>query len=310
MTTDLATISGDIQQARATVAQLRAAITQTGDVDVVVETRDRVRLAREWARIHGLVQEVHHDLLRLDIECLRRVAQLGGIKELPPSYRLAATFFGSLNDAEIDALLAEHGGRSTALGIYLAIERARREEGWRRDGRRFATGAYAGDGNGPDDASMREMHRTTVKAALEVLLEDFSSQSFSIAEIADEVLAATGIDSAGDEGLRKGVSEVCRDAVRRAPALFVGSLRAPRFVTCLRDDSSTIRYLRVPFETATLPQLDQMIALRREQLEQDAAALAHLEALAAELATHGTTTEPLGAIAERCLDARADEAAA
>ena len=68
---------------RITLASIASSIRESDDPATIKDSQDKVRMAREWARIHGVVREVHVDLIRIEVECLRRLAQLGDEFEQP-----------------------------------------------------------------------------------------------------------------------------------------------------------------------------------------------------------------------------------
>lgn len=279
--TALAIRDSSVVNFRQTLGDLLSDINSADDTEQLLEAKDRIRLAREWAKIHKTLSEIHLDLLRAEVSCLRRIGQLSATSVLPSHARPAAQFFATLSDDEVDRYLAKYGAASTAVGVYrLLCKRGQQEENVEY-GRRFAQGCSVSvDGEPQTEASwdlIDSWSRGRTRAALAILLEDFASRSFTVGEMADEVLLETGLAEADSDfaEIRQGVSEICRSAIRKAPALTMDGQKVPTFVTCRSLEAEG--YLRVPFAQATLRQFAEMVDLRRRQLAEDQAAFDRLK---------------------------------
>lgn len=279
---------------RVTLASIASSIRESDDPATIKGSQDKVRMAREWARIHGVVREVHVDLIRIEVECLRRLAQLGdeGISLLSSAHRGAARFFASLSEEELDDVIKDFGHASTACGVYRAHVKSS-ESGYLKDlGRRIAKGAEPWDSTLTDEQKMEsaiERFQHDTAGAVEQILNDLVGVGgpFFIDDVADALidrLHEDGIEKVGGAAVREGIREVCRKAVRSARPATIFGTDAPRFVTCSSQYGDTA-FMRIPFENATLPQLDEMVALRAKQLEDDRAALARLTAVRDHIAS-------------------------
>jgi hypothetical protein len=114
--------------------------------------------------------------------------------------------------------------------------------------------------------------------ALGALVNAYTSNGvqFTVAEIAEEIIAEASLpdESVADEAIRRGVYEVARLAVMKSPPSVLRGTTIPRLITVRTEDG---KYVRIPVQNATVGHLSDMIAMRREQLAQDQAALQKLE---------------------------------
>lgn len=280
--TQVATVSHDVAQARVTIAGVRKMLSEATEPDVVTEARNRIKLAREWAKIQKVAAEVSRDLLAIEAECLRRICQLGALDVLKPHERRAAEFFGAMSDAELAAVVEEFGNASTAVGVFRASERATQDRFKRDRGRRIGQGREYDEPDENFDASVK-YYNVRVRAALASIVDEYAAHdSFTVGQMADDLLTDIGWDPLDvDPAVRDGISEVCRAAVRKAPPSVVDGFTTPRFVTCYEPESGS--FIRIPFNNARIEQLEQMLTIRREQLEQDRAALTRLESIHRQL---------------------------
>lgn len=282
---------------RATMADLLTFV-QGADAEAAREALDKVRMAREWARLKKVAQEVTADLLRVEIACLRRIVALDATSILSVSQASAARFFAPFTDTEIADLIARFPGTSSAITLQQHVRAKAAADRARQGGRDFAANP------GPAMVTGNELNRATRAAgrdfagAMAAVLDRLAaSDDVTVAEMTavayDELNITPRGEMATDTAIREGIAEVCRQALRQSKALTVGELSAPKFVTCLREDGVT--WTRVPFASATLSQLDQMIELREEQLRQDRAALDRLKAVRTAVSnTPGGAAMPLG----------------
>jgi hypothetical protein len=80
-----------------------------------------------------------------------------------------------------------------------------------------------------------------------------------------------------DEGIKKGIRELCRHYVMKGKTFFIADKRTPKFITCkspIKDAEK--EWIRIPFGNATLKQFNEMILLRKNQIKQDEKALNNL----------------------------------
>ena len=249
------------------------------DGDTLKELRARVEAAKAWAKAHKKIKEVRRDLLSVEVNILRRIVAIGQVEILAPNERPAAEFFHGLSADDVEDYLTEHDGVTTATGLYNTIKRIERLEQqvafMRNRGRENALDARPPS----DDADIEDARDelVSVSAALSSVLENMdSADEFTIGEMADGILDGLSTPVSSDDTFRRGFEEVCREAVRRAPALRLGATKLPRFVTARVENG---KYMRIPIQAAKLWHLKDMCELRREQLKQDADALARLTEL-------------------------------
>lgn len=282
---------------RATMADLLTFVTQS-DAAGVREALDKIRMAREWAKLKKVAAEVCADLLRVEIACLRRMVELKADDTLSSSLRSAARFFAALTDDQVAEAIARHPETSSTTVLFQKVRADRAAEEARQRGRDFAMGP------GPSPATGSQIERATKHAsrdfsgAMAAILDRLAGTGdTTVAEMTaiayDELDISPRGEMATDTAIREGIAEVCRQALRQSKTVTVGDIQAPKFVTCLREDGVT--WTRVPFTNATLSQLEQMVELRREQLRQDREALNRLEAvLAAVKVPRAGADMPLG----------------
>ena len=255
-------------------------IQQASELSDLTEARARIEAARAWAKVHKQVKEMRLDLLRVEIEALVRIVELGGLETLPARDRKAAQHLASLSAGDRATLVAKAGESiTTAAGMVRAIWKAQELAKHRQSA--YELGLKIASGPDPlDGEELRRYVRESsmrVESVLTKVLDDFGHRSeFTINELADEIIqgAAIGDAAADDPDLIEGVREVCRKAVRSAPTVMVGGTVLPRFITAKSGDA---HWVRVPVENATIAHLAQMVETRREQIEADLAKLATLE---------------------------------
>lgn len=272
-----------------TPSQLEGMLSQirsASELTDLTEARARIEAARAWAKVHKQVKEMRLDLLRVEVEALVRIVELGGLESLPARDRKPAQYLAGLSFGDRATLVAQSGQSiTTATGMVRSIWTADDLERERAKSRRLGQ-ALATRPDLPDDEDLhRQIKESTyrVEDVLGEVLDTFTAAgvAFSINDFAEEVIHTAAIGSTAlDPDVEEGVREVCRSAVRKAPVVQIDGTILPRFITA-KDDAG--HFFRYPVENATLAHLAQMIVGRREQLAQDAARLAELEAVEARL---------------------------
>lgn len=294
-----------IAAAEKELAETMRLVRESDSAPQVADAQARIRVAREWAKVQGIAEQIHTQLLELEVECLRKIAHLDAIDEvLPASLRRPARWLHEQDEDEVKELLREFGSCTSALSVYRShLQRTR----WDKNlsvGRSIARGecgARQTEDCDPAESGLRmyQYHYGT-KAALVAVLESLSGrdEAFTISSLADQLIEDCALDDQ-DDGVRAGIREVCRQAVRRTPTLDINGTRAPRFVTC-EDMTGVEGWVRVPFENARVSQLGQMVDLRASQLAEDTAALDRLRRLYDALReAEAEDDEPLGRIVAR-----------
>jgi hypothetical protein len=276
MSADLETIPAQIVEARSNIAAIREFIAKTSDPQQILGAKDRIKLAREWAKIQKVAAEVHADLIRIEIDCLRRIADLDALQILGTHERSAAKFFASLDLAGVEAVVTDFGRASTAIGVFRAFEKSQRDDFRRDRGRARAEGREFDEADEYFETAAR-YYATSVRAALAALVDEFATYQtpFTVDEVADDLIDNAGLPTDMDPAMREGVAEVCRTALRKAAPVVIGGYSLPKFITCY--DAETGGFVRIPASRARVCQLEQMVAVRREQLAQDTAAFQRLE---------------------------------
>lgn len=259
-------------------------IKNTDDTDFINETIDKVKLAREWAKIQKKTEEMYSQLLRIEIECYIRIYNLDCLHILNHTQKKVAYFFSQMTEPEIKKLIKSNSG-SSAFKIFRDYTYNQDKANFYNKGKDFANSNYDKDDFIIDLEKNKETYdyknyAQNKNAAIAAILDDYSSknESFTVEQFTDDLIIEMGIEDSkiyGHEGFKEGIREVCRSAIRSAKTIFFKDKKTPRFVTCLSPDIET-GYIRIPFENATLEQFTEMIELRKEQLEQDRKALENL----------------------------------
>lgn len=246
----------------------------------LTEARARIEAARAWAKVHGQVKEMRLDLLRVEIEALVRIVELGGIDTLPAKDRKAARHLANLTTEERASLVAASGSATTAAGMLRSVWLTEELEQERAANRRMGR-ALAEAPDLPTDAEVQaDVRRTTyaVEDVLGEMVEEFieAGEEFTTGEFASEVIRRAALGSkAEDPDVEAGIRDVCKEAIRRQPVVKIEGTILPRFVTALSEAGN---HVRIPVENALLRHLDQMCEMRREQIAQDQRRLDELEA--------------------------------
>lgn len=259
-------------------------LRQASSLGDLTEMRARIEAARAWAKVHNQVKEMRLDLLKVEVEALVRVVDLGGLDTLPARDRRAASHLASLTPAERSALVEASGNATTAAGmcrtVWMEQELAEERAANRTRGIRFAERPTAPNG---DLVAIARARVADVSAVLANVVEshaDTAGPTFTVDQMADEVINEAALGDDLDPAVKEGVREVCRRALRQAPVVEIDGTRLPRVVTA-RDEAGN--YIRIPVENALLSHFDDMRAMRLEQIQQDQAALEVLDGMAQKL---------------------------
>lgn len=264
------------------------AIRNASSIHDVTEARARAEAMRAWLKVHGMASKYRLELLRVEVDALVRVVQLGGLDQIPKRDRAAARYLADLSSDDRERLLQNSGAATTAVGMVQTIwriadiERQANEE--RERGRRYARSPEPPKLRTEDDLDVARWHVAGIGAALGDMIETFTKvgMPFSVSDFAESVIERAGSsrEISDDPDLMAGVRDVVREAIRRQPVLEFEDYRIPRFVTTRLGEG---QYVRVPTENATVAHLLDGIAMRREQIDQDMAALQGLESFAKKL---------------------------
>lgn len=287
-----------------------ALVSSAATADQVNEVRARLAAAKAWAKVHKVVKQHRLDLLRIEVAALKRIGELGALDTLElAADREAAQWLASATDEEVEAALAESGGITTAASL---VRKAKTFEHIRD---RYAAGASWGANptprgdegfNGQTDEELDEDERNVrpITGILNNIVKDYTEAGvpFTAEDVADAVISAANLDgqTAGDAAFLDGVRRACRQALRGHIPESLGSLPIPRHITCRVNGENDRLLTRIPTATAKLPHLDDMIAIREKQVQDDIAALDRLKSIRLKLdemrGSRDRDTTPIGQI--------------
>lgn len=264
------------------IADLTAAIKNADSIEDLKEARARVEAMKAWAKVHNRTKQLRLDLLIIEVEALVRIVELGGAETLSSADRQAAEYLAAMNPVDRIKFVHESRTATTAVGMCRSVWRE--EEIKRERQNRIVIGRQLAEEPEPpkydeEAIKMARDHATGIQGVLEKITEDYieSGEEFTIEEITDQIMAdSMPEDMVEDDAIRKGVSEVVRDAVRRSPVLTFNGTTIPRVITARNDG----KYIRIPTMNATVAHLDDMILMREAQIEQDQIKLDKLKSFA------------------------------
>lgn len=274
MTTALESTNSDVATARSSIRHALAYIEGITSPDQASEAHDRVKLAKQWAKIRKISAEIARDLVALEIACLRKIVEVGGTSDLPNMIQGVAKWWAEQPAASIPSLLDQYG--HDTVSAKTVRDRCLWDLDHRGSREYVASGGQAQDQEF-FEADMRDAGLAasrTYKTALADLVQEFVDNSddegFDIAEIAEDLMKRIGLDLHDDSvswGERIGTFELCRKAVLEAPSIMIGKSKAPAFITCFNRANGVANgdFIRVPFRQANLWQLADMVELRRRQ---------------------------------------------
>lgn len=278
---------------QSTIAGLIEAIRSTAEINDLHEARARTEALRGWAKVHGLTKKMRLDLLRVEVEALVRIVELGGADTLGSGDHRAAVWLSELSSEERHTLLNRSGSATTARGMCQAVWREKEVAEHNR--RNWVTGIkLAQHPEPPNSAAYDEEtivaardHANSLAGVLASIAESYITNGveFTIEELADEIIeAAMPDDLALDPMIRDGIRKVCADAVRRTPPLTINGTSIPRLITAR---TMTGKYIRIPVLNATVGHLEDMIMMRKAQIEQEQVSLQKLVHFADQLKQRG-----------------------
>ena len=249
------------------IAQVRAArqwLRDATDAQDVAGLAEKAKFAHDVFKIAKKADALAQEALQLQAEALHRLARLDALDLLPKRGLLRSTagWLGDMADAEFAQFVESIEPWSSITGRYKAhlkdvqMGRYRDEWGDIQHGRPLA----------PD----RDFDRRQWNVAQTVLLDMAAQEdSFSTADAALALAEAIGLDcDRVDDVRREGLEQIIRTAIseERSEGVVVEadgrSLRCPRFVTYQEDPFG---WVRVPWDRATLPQLQFMAEYRSQQ---------------------------------------------
>lgn len=278
--TVIETTNPEVVALRSQLDDMLDQISSVGDTGSLTEVRARIEAARGWAKVHKATADLRLSLLRVEVEALVRIVELGAGEILSTSDRKTAEFLAGMTRPERDGFVKASGSATTAAGMVRS--HLKDQELIRLRAEQVARGmAYASKPSAPSGEGAVG-YAKSVREVLRDVMDDYTRDGapFSVAQMADDLISDAAIGEADDPAIAEGIREVCRKAIGAAPVVKLGDSILPRLVTTRSADGN---YVRIPVENAQVRHLEDMVALRREQLAQDSAALDELETVLARL---------------------------
>lgn len=263
-----------IESHRHSIAEITKSIRQAVDLEHLTEARARIEALRAWARVHGQVKHLRVDLLRIEVEALVRVVELGGESSLSGVDRKAGRWLAGLGYNARLRMIEKATKATTAVGMCRAVWRET-EIAAKRDEARSRGVYLTQNPDPPGDAadSVFEADARRHRRRIGSLLSDVAEQLgasvgyYTSSELAERILSEAGLEGSDDPDVLAGVKQVCERAIRSAPPLLIDGTEIPRVITARNGE----KFARIPTMTATVAHFDDMLALRREQISADLA---------------------------------------
>lgn len=273
------------------IAELIAGIKATTEIGDLHEARARAEALKAWAKVHGKTKEMRLDLLRIEVEAIVRIVELGGITTLPAVDRKAAQWLADMTPLDRAKFVNDSGSATTARGMCQAVWREHEVKEMRHQkyniGKKLAEEPQPPKVFDEDGIVAARERATSIAGSLANITDRYikNGAEFTIDELAEELIDEAGLpeEFAEDETIQQGVRDVCRRAVQNSPPLSINGTAIPRLIMARNGK----KFVRIPVMNATVAHLDDMIAMRREQIEQDKAALQRLEEFAALVKARG-----------------------
>ena len=233
----------------------------------IKDTINKVKKARELAKVLEKLNEVRLDLFRIEIAAVIRASELDiNIKGVTKEESKMFQSIGNRPE-EYQSLYGEVWTTSQVVWAY----RRKVKIGEAKDrGRSFYK----------EQAAKNENHESfyySLQDAMRTIIETASKQDkpFSTDDLYKSLIKSVKYENPESdiEAYSEGVKEICRNAMRSEKILTIGEKKAPAFITTKTINGN---YLRVPFRLSNIEQLESMIEIREEQLRQDQMALENL----------------------------------
>ena len=280
----LSAISKDIENLKSSVKNALAFIDAISTEEDAKEAFDRIKLVKEWAKIRKVKNEMHDDLLRLEMHLLRKMAVFEYTESLAYHKRSCARFFKNKSDEQIETLISEFGQETTVVENIVRMYEAKEE--YKIAGKWVLRKSFATPDSSLQEEEVEDAKMTfsmDSKEAIASILDSFDSVSdtFSIEDMTDLLIENLGIDQLNEDwGLRRGLSELCRKAIMDAPSKLFEDQWTPKYVTCFRRSRhGGAMPVRVPFLKASINEFKQMVDLREQQARDLARATEKLKGL-------------------------------
>lgn len=275
-----------------TLRQLADWVENIASPEELAWNSDRFKEVRDWLKMHKSAKALRIAAVRVECISLRKVALAGFTHKLrSANERKAAEHFAGLTDEEFAQLLRE----SESTTSPWTVARAQQEDQAKAD---EWTRARASDHTGRDHSNWSDdisnyqnLHSLTEEVLNEITSD---SDSFTVAEAAEKLYAQLTNDKfyrqededgepyvppeISGEPLREVVRRVLRVPGPADRAEIKGvEVKIPRCVTFDPPEWGAMR--RVPWDRATIGQLEGMVAAREKQAREMVAAAESLRVL-------------------------------
>ena len=235
-------------------------VAQIEDERTLGEAKIAVNAAKELARLNKTASALRPKLTRLELHIARKAGQIGAtVSGVTAS---TAKWYADKTDAEIDALIQTHHGKSAPASIMKA-EIAATEYRVAR--------ARAAQPESIGRLEVGDAGESLAAIITAVQDEFYDRDSIGVEELTDYVGDLVGVPSFDDnasvaatEGLRLGLWDAVRKSLANGELDDPRLEGLPRWITCMgRDDlAGDRRYnIRVPTAKATLRQLGEYVEL-------------------------------------------------
>lgn len=261
------------------LVQVRAArewLAATSEAEEIADMEERARLAHKVLKVVKEAADLAREVQTLQCEALRKLAQLGQERLLPKAdrhIRSVARWLGGLTQEEFDRLMRECDPWHAATNLYHVHYYEPRQTRPVRS----RSGEVARRRQGADLASAANVMLAHVAATG----ENITTADAALA-LADELgLPRSDVDDIRQEGLTEVVRQAFMHSGEEETVINVAGtpIRCPQFIT-YQSESPPRRWVRVPWNRATVGQLEFMATFRERQAEGLRQAAVELRALA------------------------------
>lgn len=219
----------DVRDAVRQLDQIREFISRELSPEVVAEAINRAKLAREWAKIRRVSEDVARQASMLELVAVRRLGQLGedGLAQLVVAHKAtttrnknAAVVLASLADDEFERLLVTAPLPISGVALASRVEDARAREGKIRLGREIAAEDLLGDV--PDETALALVHRREVENAHQREVDRVGTEEAYRREVAERTNEIESQQEKRERGDR--IEEMLKDLYTRGDPFSVSEI--------------------------------------------------------------------------------------
>lgn len=261
---DIVEVKRDLMKVSTEIKNMIEFIKNDADIKDVKIVLKKLNMAKEYAQIQDIGEQMHIEFLRLEIYCFVKIVKLDNISILHSNKRKAALFFSEKNDKEIEEIIDMFCRFNTATGIYGAYIKEEEKKYWHEEGRKIGKNINI-------DISADENLTMSGSMAIETALRDFIEDGipFTIEEVSSRAINYFVGKKKGkeiyDELIVSGIKEICREAIRNKDKIIIEGIEAPRIITIHIEGN---RYVRIPIENSNMKQFAQFVKLREKQTKE------------------------------------------